>query len=190
MQGLTHRIRRLAGISVAALLLAGFTATANAGHPYSNRVSNILDSNGFTTLKTALDLVGITPVLDQNRVTLFAPTNDVFDELATALGCANAVDMAVALNNLGVLEGILTNHAALGIYSSTRLLRAGTVNTVNGDVTTGVNKNGLYVQGAFNQTPSSITVEDIGGWRYAIYPIDQILLPVDPAGLPSPLCSS
>ncbi len=190
MYGPLQCVKRTLGVISAALLFAFVSAAAQAGHPYSNKLSNVLDSNGLTTLKTALDLVGLTPVLDQNRVTIFAPTNDVFDELASALGCANAVDMALALNSAGVLETILTNHAAFGLYGNSRLLRAGTLHMVSGDVTTGVNKNGLFVQGAFNATPSAITVEGIGGWRYIVYPIDQILLPVDPAGLPSPLCSS
>ena len=87
MRGLPHCIPRLVGVSIAALLPAGFTAAVNAGHTYNKQLADLLDSNGLMPLKTALDLVGITALLDH----LFAPSNDVFDELATVPGCANAV---------------------------------------------------------------------------------------------------
>ena len=87
--------------------------------------------------------------------------------------------MAVALNNVG----------APGTCSATGLLRTGTVHNLSG-VMIGVNKDGRFIQASFSQTPSTITAEEIGGRRYVVYPIDQILLPVDPAGLTSPLCSS
>ena len=49
-------------------------------------------------------------------------------------------------------------------------------------VQTGVNLGGLFVQGEFNATPSQITVEGICGYRWVVYPIDQILLPIAPPG--------
>jgi hypothetical protein len=66
-------------------------------------------------------------------------------------------------------------------------LKASPIHTVSGDaVTTGVNSEGLFVQGAANETPSSITVEGIHGHRWVIYPIDSILLPFAP---PADICS-
>ena len=186
----TNHCGRLAGMFSAALLLVVLSAHAQAGHRF-NGISAVLESNGLTTLKAALDLTNLTNTLNQNRVTLFAPTNDVFDALADALGCDTAIDMAIALNDLDLLAPILTYHAALGRYDKSRLLRAGNLHVLGGEVTTGVNMNGLYVQGDFNGSPSKITDDGIGGWRYVVYPIDQILLPVDPTPLlGGGLCSS
>ena len=42
-------------------------------------------------------------MLDQNRVTIFAPTDDVFEATAQALGCTGgAVDLATRLINISV----------------------------------------------------------------------------------------
>ena len=170
-------------------MVAIFTTNANAGYR-NNNLSDLLQSNGLTTLKAALDLVGLTSTLDQNRVTLFAPTNDVFDALADTVGCSSAIEMAIALNDLDLLEPILTYHAALGKYYKSRLLRTGTLQMVSGEVSTGVNMNGLYVQGDENASPSKITDDGLVGWRYIVYTIDQILLPVDPTPLIGNLCTS
>lgn len=168
--------------------------SAEAGNWYnkSPRISDALEAEGFETLKYALDITGLTPVLDSNRVTVFAPTNDVFEATAEALGCENALDLATRLLDIPVgdsnaLAVVLTHHATLGVIrTSYKLLSASPIQTVSTDeVTTGVNSYGLYVQGAANATPGTITVEGIRGSRWAIYPIDAILLPFAP---PSDLC--
>jgi uncharacterized surface protein with fasciclin (FAS1) repeats len=179
-------------VSATALFLS---SPANASYRYYKApgVSDALDANGFETLKFALDATGLTPVLDSNRVTLFAPTNDVFESTAQALGCHDALDLATRLLNIPVgdsnaLAVVLTHHAVLGVIRTNyKLLKSSPIETVSTDeVTTGVNSEGLYVQGAANDTPSSITVEGIRGYRWVIYPIDAILLPFAP---PSDLCS-
>ncbi len=130
--------------------------------------------------------------LCRNRLTVFAPTNDVFEATAEALGCDDALDLATRLLNIPVGESnalavVLSHHAALGTRKSTyRLLKASPIQTVSTDeVTTGVNAQGLFVQGAANATPSTITVEGIKGRGWVIYPIDAILLPFAP---PADLC--
>lgn len=182
---------------VAALAMTALSvpSTAEAGHRYSKfpQVSDALEANGFATLKFALDTTELTPVLDSNHVTVFAPTDDVFEATAQALGCSDALDLATRLINIPVgesnaLAAVLSHHAVLGtIRSKYRLLSSSPIQTVSGDeVSTGVNSEGLYVQGAANDSPASITVEGIGGFRWVIYPIDGILLPFAP---PADLCS-
>ena len=54
----------------------------------------------------------------------------------------------------------------------------------NGDATiTGVGQNGLNVKGKINETPSSITAKFTARRESRVYAIDQILLPIDPAGI-------
>ena len=100
-------------------------------------------------------------MLDQNRVTLFAPTDDVFDATAEALGCSDALDLATRLINLQVgdtdaLTAILTYHVTLfKIRSDSRLLRYRQLHTVNGaEIEAGVNQQGLFVKGDANATLS------------------------------------
>lgn len=167
-------------------------AEASKRYKYNYMLSDALEANGFETLKFALDTTGLTPVLDSNRVTLFAPTNDVFEATAKALGCTGALDLATRLIDIPVgdsnaLAVILSNHAVLGVIkTSNKLLRYSPRQTVSGyELTTGVNSEGLAVQGEANDAASSITVEGIRGKRWIIYPIDAILLPFSP---PADLC--
>ena len=76
------------------VLLAAASLPSLAAPP---KVTEILDNNGFQTLLFALETTGLTSVVDENRVTLFAPTDDVFAETADALGCSDAVDLATRL---------------------------------------------------------------------------------------------
>ena len=88
--------------SVSVFLVTGLLAMASLSTLASEKVSQILDNNGFQTLLFALDTTGLTSVVDENRVTLFAPTDDVFEETAIALGCTDALDLATRLLNIDV----------------------------------------------------------------------------------------
>jgi len=177
---------------IIALMSFVFTSTAQAGwNNKKNKVSNVLDNNGFQTLLFALDTAGLTNVLDSNRVTVFGPTDDVFEATADALGCQDAVELATNLLNTPVgdsnaLAFVLSYHAYLGnLYDDKKVLNAEEIVMVNaGTVTTGVNMNGLYVKGDVNSTASTITAGPFNaGWKSTVYAIDQILLPIDPTGI-------
>ncbi len=166
-------------VSLILVLAAAFISTAaNArGYYRAPALSDALEANGFATLKFALDTTELTPILDSNRVTLFAPTDDVFDATAKALGCKTSLDLATRLLEIPVgdsnaLAAVLTYHAALGVTRSNyRLLDNSPIQTVNGEeVTTGVNAEGLYVRGLANKVDSSITVASIRGFPVGYIP--------------------
>ena len=173
---------------ITAVMLAVMAVPAQAKTP---RVSEILENNGFQTLLFALDTTDLTSVVDENRVVLFAPTDDVFEATAEALGCADVLDLATSLLNIPVgdtnaLAYVLTYHAYLGrLKGDYALLSAAELEMASGDyVTTGVGQNGLNVLGAVNETPSNITTEGFRAKRGStVYAIDQILLPIDPVGV-------
>ena len=155
------------------------------------KVSDILGNNGFQTLLFALDTTGLTSTLDENRVVLFAPTDDVFEATATSLGCTDALDLATKLLNIPVngsdaLTVVLSYHAYLGrLKNDYKVLSAGELQMASGDsVTTGIDQKGLHVKGIINATPSTIVSEGFRAKkRSTVYAIDQILLPIDPAGV-------
>lgn len=189
----TKFARRAVSIVVATVGMTLATSSlANRGwNEY--QLSGLLESQGFGTLKFALDTTDLSAVLDENRVTLFAPTDNVFTATAEALGCSDALDLATRLLDVQVgdtnaLSAILTYHASLGLVrDDRRLLQKGTLHTVQGgDITSGVNMKGLFVQGDANSAPSQITAGPIRGFRYVAYPIDSILLPIAP---PADLCN-
>ena len=68
------------------------------------KMSELLDNNGFQTLLFALQVTELTSALDNNKVTVFGPTDDVFDATAELLGCESAVDLAEKLLAIDVDE--------------------------------------------------------------------------------------
>lgn len=187
--------RKIVGTLLATSMLAALSAPASAFYRYkTSLLSDTLSANGFGTLLFALDATDLTPILDSNYVTLFAPTDDVFEATATLLGCSSVGSLAGALLDIEVddegtdaLTAILTYHAVLRKLGNERkLISKKTLYTVNGAaVEVGVDANGLYVKGDANGTNSSITTDGLTDRRYAIYGIDQILLPFAP---PADLC--
>jgi uncharacterized surface protein with fasciclin (FAS1) repeats len=185
----------LAGIRLTRLsaLCFGFVLLAAASLPSmaAPKVTEILDNNGFQTLLFALETTGLDSVVDENRVTLFAPTDDVFAETAEALGCSDAVDLATRLLNIDIngtdaLTYVLTYHVYLGkLKNSYSILSADTLETANGEfIATGVGKGGLFVEGIENAEPSNITTDGMKAKRSSyVYAIDSILLPISPAGV-------
>ena len=174
------------GASLLAMLML-ITVPAEAKTP---KVSQILNNNGFKTLLGALDATELTAVLDENTVVLFAPTDDVFEATAEALGCTNVDQLATNLLNTPVdgtnaLAYVLTYHAYLGKFSNnSKLLDAGKIQMANGDnAKTGVGQNGLNIKGKINETPSSLTAKFKARTDSRVYAIDQILLPIDPTGI-------
>jgi uncharacterized surface protein with fasciclin (FAS1) repeats len=178
-------------LASALLITVTLLVLATPAQAKTPKVSEILDNNGFQTLLFALDTTDLTSVLDENRVVLFAPTDDVFEATADALGCADVLELATNLLNTPVgdtnaLAYVLTYHAYLGrIKDNYELLSAGELQMASGDsVTTGVGQGGLYVKGIVNATPSTITTEAFKAKKgSSVYAIDQILLPIDPAGI-------
>lgn len=177
--------------SASVFLITGLLVMASLPSLASEKVSQILDNNGFQTLLFALDTTGLTSVVDENKVTLFAPTDDVFEETAIALGCTDALDLATRLLNIDVngtdaLTTVLTYHVYLGKLKDTEsILAADILQTASGEsITTGVGKGGLYVMGVENAEPSYITTDGIKARKSSyVYAIDSILLPIAPTGV-------
>ena len=185
------RVTRFSALCLGFVLLAAASLPSMA----APRVTEILDNNGFQTLLFALETTGLTSVVDENRVTLFAPSDDVFADTADALGCSDAVDLATRLLNIDVngtdaLTHVLTYHVYLGkLKDAYSILSADTLQTANGEfIATGVGKGGLFVEGMANAGPSSITTDGIKARKSSyVYAIDSILLPIDPAGVCDPV---
>ena len=192
----TRLMTQLSGVILTLTVMILTTNPAEA-RGYT-KLSDVLGAHGFDTLKFALDTTGLTDTLDQNRVTLFAPTNDVFADTAEALGCDDAVALATALLGIHLGDGtdaltaILTLHAVPGKLGVRKLLLKKEVRTFNGAaIKTGVNDKGVYAQGEGNvdakgdPAPVNITNDDIWGYKFRVYPINGILLPFAPEG---PVC--
>ncbi len=126
-------------------------------------VADVAIDNGFSTLVTVELLPALTNPLANYSV--FAPTNQAFDNLATALN--TTVNGLLALPNLA---DVLTYHVVNGKVLSTQLT-AGPVATVNGEDVIVSLSNGVQINDA------TVTLADVLADNGVVHVIDEVLLP-------------
>lgn len=170
---------------IASLFILTFLNVATA-QARNNTIADIVsDTHGFDTLQFALETAGLIDALDgHQRFTVFAPTDEAFQNLADVLTGGDVLALATALVEADLLDDVLTYHAVNYKRSLRSLLQQGDAHALSGQTLKfGINNNGAYVQGINNQTPSNIIVEGISASNGRIFPIDQILINIDPAEL-------
>ena len=132
-----------------------------------NTVVDVAIDNNFTYLTTALIQEELVPTLSNpfSEFTVFAPTNQAFEELAEAL----STDIAglLALENLTT---VLLYHVVAGTVASTDLTN-GTVNTL-ADLDVTVN-----ITGGVTINNSNVTLPDVAAFNGIVHVIDRVLVP-------------
>jgi uncharacterized surface protein with fasciclin (FAS1) repeats len=132
-----------------------------------NTVVDVAIDNNFTYLTTALIQEELVPTLSNPfaEFTVFAPTNQAFEELAAAL----STDIAglLALENLTT---VLLYHVVAGTVASTDLTN-GTVNTL-ADLDVTVN-----ITGGVTINNSNVTLADVAAFNGIVHVIDRVLVP-------------
>tara|TARA_B100000524_G_scaffold109228_1_gene52911 strand:+ start:2250 stop:3821 length:1572 start_codon:yes stop_codon:yes gene_type:complete len=130
-------------------------------------VVDVAIDNGFSTLATAVITAELMPALTDpyTLYTVFAPTNDAFDALATALD----TDLAgiLALPNLAE---VLLYHV-VGAPVTSDMLVDGPVATLNGSDITVDLSNGVMINDA------TVTTADVLADNGVVHIIDGVLLP-------------
>lgn len=122
----------------------------------------------FSILVDAVTRAGLAGALDD--VTVFAPNNDAFDALFTALGVDGVDDLSVeqltAVLTYHVIAGQVDSAAAIGIAQG-----AGTANALGGSLALTLDGDTLKIDGA------SVIAADIQASNGIIHEIDAVLLP-------------
>lgn len=101
-----HWLKRLAVASSVA-----FVAACGGSDPVPGTLAQEAAGRGFSALVAASDKAGLVPALSapSSNLTVFAPTDAAFDDLATTLGFTNATAMVTALDS-ATLAKILQYH--------------------------------------------------------------------------------
>jgi len=130
-------------------------------------VVDVAINNGFTTLTTAVITAELLPALTDpyNLFTVFAPTNDAFDALATELG--TDLTGVLALPNLA---DVLLYHVVSGDLDSGDLVN-GPVPTLNGSDIIVDLSNGVMINDAM------VSLPDLSADNGMVHVIDGVLLP-------------
>jgi transforming growth factor-beta-induced protein len=160
-------------VNQAQVTLADVTASNGTVHVLDavvlpvNTVVDVAIDNNFTTLATALIQEELIPALSDPlaQFTVFAPTNQAFDNLATALN--TDINGLLALPNL---QDVLLYHVTAGEVLSTGLTN-GPVPMLNGadvlvNLTAGVQIN-----------DANVTTADVQADNGVVHVIDAVLLP-------------
>lgn len=128
----------------------------------------IASSPIHNTLELALDLAGLTPVLnDEGAYTVFAPTDAAFEALPDGV-----LDALLADPN-GALKNVLLYHAANGIYRSSDLTDQQEIQTLlaGKHVRITINTSGVFIDGA------QVSMEDVQASNGIMHVIRAVLLP-------------
>ncbi|EUC44982.1 hypothetical protein COCMIDRAFT_5741 [Bipolaris oryzae ATCC 44560] len=127
-------------------------------------VSDIATAAGLTSVRGALVSANLVETVNTTPdVTIFAPTNQAFQNIGSALPGLSADD----------LTKILTYHVIAGTVGySTRLANGTSLATVNGaNVTITINDNGIFVNNA------EVVIADVLVANGVVHVIDQVLNP-------------
>jgi transforming growth factor-beta-induced protein len=129
-------------------------------------VADVAIDNGFSTLVTAVVTAELLPALSDpfSEYTVFAPTNQAFTDLATALN--TNLNGILALPNLA---DILLYHVVDGTVLSTQLI-AGPVATLEGsDVI-------VSLTGGVKINDANVTIADVPAENGVVHVLDKVIL--------------
>lgn len=148
----------------------GSTSTADdtTSEPTASNIVEIAQAEGFTSLAAALTRAELVDDLQADGTfTVFAPTDEAFDALLSAIGQESVDDVPVS-----VLEKILLYHVLSDtVFSSA--IKPGMVMTLEGSDITLATDDGVTVNGA------SVTTADVAASNGVIHIIDAVLVPED-----------
>ena len=137
--------------------------------PLGNIIETATDEGTFTTLLAALDSEGLTSTLAGPGVyTVFAPTDDAFNDLMTALSID--INQLLALENL---DQILLFHVLSGDYYSTDVLAAAPISIAS---LQGTNLDFTVMEGQIYVNGIEVETEDILTTNGIIHVITAVLL--------------
>lgn len=173
------------------MLFAASTANAGSRTTLVDRINAIPD---LSVLGLALEVSGLDTVFDvgpsldkpiPRRYSIYGPTNQAFDGVAEALGCADSLELANGLVATGLLTPVLEIHASIGRNSVSAILDDGSVDTLSNTfppLMSGISGTGVYLAANGNDpsAPPEIVFSDRQAVNGILHIINGVLLPVAP----------
>jgi len=151
--------------------------------PAQKNLAEVASEQGFTALQAAVTKAGIAGTLtDPNaQLTVFAPTNQAFNDLAVRLGFADANAMVTALP-ASALQSILTYHVVSGrklaadlstggATQATAYSFAGAPARLNFDFSSGVKITDAAL------TTATVSTANVAASNGVIHVVDKVLVP-------------
>jgi len=134
---------------------------------------------GLTTLLDAVTAADLgTTLLEADAITVFAPTNDAFDDALTAYGVDNLTDLVTELGGVENLQSVLGFHVVPAVAYAGDLAEGDQTFTTLADQDLTVNRTGSDVTvtdaagNTYNVATADVTIEN-----GVVHVIDGVLLP-------------
>lgn len=141
------------------------------------------DPDNFSTLLLAVenaDPIVAETLANSDQYTVFAPTNDAFEDLFAALDDIGITTEVLLTDPDGLLTSVLLYHVTEGRRAANSVVppvKPRTIETLLEDATFNVNSDGTI--DAVGNDDISITAADISASNGIIHVIDEVLLPVE-----------
>lgn len=134
-------------------------------------------SEDFSTLAAAVEFAGLEDALNGNRqYTVFAPNNEAFEALATALELDSPADLLVE-ENKELVTNVLLYHVAPGARDAEEVTDSDQVNTLLKKFITVQEDDGAFFVGNDENGFAQIIATDIFASNGVIHAIDSVMLP-------------
>lgn len=163
-----YQFNRFIIISLISMLMAVGTATAGHHGNKKDIVDTAVEAGSFTTLVAAVQAAGLVDALKgDGPLTVFAPTDEAFAKLP-----AGTVGNLLKPENKDQLVAILTYHVVPGKYKAKKVVKADTLESLNGaSINVSVQGNNVMVDNA------NVVSTDIKASNGIIHVIDNVIIP-------------
>ena len=182
-------MKRMSSLFLAAILIVSASGAyaqkdpmvgGAAMFPTKNIVENAVNSKDHTTLVAAVKAAGLVDTLEgQGPFTVFAPTNEAFDELPTG-----TVDTLLKPENAEKLKQVLTYHVVAGHISTMDLMKMikdgggkTMLKTVQGGTLTATMKGDKYMLTDEKGGMATITIPNVYQSNGVIQVVNAVLMP-------------
>ena len=138
------------------------------------------EDRGFTLFLAAMEKTGLTNLLEgEEMLTIFAPNNEAFEGLFTAIENFESLDDFDTEEEINVLRSLLNYHIHEGVLMSSQLTNGGTITTLNGDpITADLSGDNARLRPSYEAgLPSTIVIANIGAMNGIIHEINRVLVP-------------
>ncbi len=167
-------------------IVTGVTACGGSDDDAVHGPETILkeaQKKGFTALAAAADKAGLSGTLSNTsaQLTVFAPTDQAFNDLASKLGLANGTALVNALT-AQQLQSILTYHVLASKKTAADLIAGGATQATqysynNANTTIKLNtSSGVKITDAI-LTDATVTSPDVPASNGVIHVVDKVLVP-------------
>jgi len=139
-----------------------------------------VEDRGFTTLRSAIELTGMSETWATENFTVFAPNDEAFDGLFATIDNFNSLSDFDTPEEIELLKKLLEYHLYAGTLVESQLMDGNTVSTVFGDMIGVSVTDAIRLMPSFSDAiPSQVINANIAASNGMIHEINRVLIPTE-----------